>query len=252
MRKPFLLAAAIAALSGCKTAPPSDQPSAERFLDEQIATSAAAISQSQFRLQQTSPALPPTTTPVATIASTSVPVATAVAHPVRAPLIQQAPVAKPVSTSASVTTSATVSSAQPTASSVTSPGVASTIAPVKTPPSAAPLTTAKVIPAASIPPVVQAKITTPPKPLPEPWAISANDATLRRALNKWVQRAGWQLVWDASVDVPINVDAKFTGDFNTAVKHLFQSLSAADVNLSAVLYSGNRVLRVTESGRRAQ
>src|SRR3979490_2260950 len=56
MRNPLLLAAAVAALSGCKTIPPPDQASAERFLDEQIAYSAASISQSQQRLHQTSAA----------------------------------------------------------------------------------------------------------------------------------------------------------------------------------------------------
>lgn len=250
MRKPFLLAAAIAALSGCKSPPPPDQPTADRFLDEQIASSAAAISQSQFRLQQTSPATQPAATPIAPVASISGPIATAVPQPVRPPVVQPPPVTKPVSASASVA-APPLTSAQHAAPAVVS---ASTAAPSTAPkPLATPaLGTAKVIPSSPVPPVVEAKIITPPKPLPEPWVVSANDATLRRALTKWVQRAGWQLVWDASVDVPINVDAKFTGDFNTAVKSLFQSLSAADVNLSAVLYSGNRVLRVTESGRRAQ
>lgn len=252
MLKPLLLAVTIAALSGCKTAPPPDQPSADRFLDEQIASSAAAISQSQFRLQQTSPAPLPAAAPVAPVVSISRPVATAVAQPVRAPLDQQRPVTEPVSASANVAAPAPVTTAKPAESAVVAPGAAATSVPVKTTSTATPVTATKVIPATSVPPVVEAKITTPPKPLPEPWVVSANDSTLRRALSKWVQRAGWQLVWDASVDVPINVDAKFTGDFNTAVKRLFQSLSAADVNLSAVLYSGNRVLRVTESGRRAQ
>jgi len=108
----------------------------------------------------------------------------------------------------------------------------------------------KVIPASPVPPVVIAKAA--PKPVEAPWVVSPGDATLRRALAKWSARAGWQLVWEASVDVPINVTATFTGDFRAAVKSLFQSLSAADVNLSGLLYSGNKVLRVTESGRRAQ
>lgn len=242
MRKPLLLAATIAALSGCKTAPPPDQPSADRFLDEQIASSAAAISQSQYRLQQTSaaPITPKATAPtpaqvmtgVQPTGSSAVPVSTA-ANPVAPSKIAVSPIA---------TTAMPAKPAPPTVVVASSKALAATN--LSTP--------VKALPVTSVPPVVEAKTITPPKPLPEPWAVSPQDATLRRALNKWVQRAGWQLVWDASVDVPINVDAKFTGDFNTAVKRLFQSLSAADVNLSAVLYSGNRVLRVTESGRRAQ
>lgn len=109
----------------------------------------------------------------------------------------------------------------------------------------------KVIPVSPTPPTVVAKVV-PPKPIQEQWAMTASDVTLRRALGKWAAKAGWQLVWEASVDVPINVTATFEGDFRTAVKRLFQSLSAADVNLTGMLYAGNRVLRVTESGRRAQ
>jgi hypothetical protein len=88
---------------------------------------------------------------------------------------------------------------------------------------------------------------------PDPsWIVSPSDGTLRHALAKWAAQAGWQLVWDASVDVPVTVSASFDGDFRYAVKALFSSLSAADVNLSGLMYSGNRVLRVTETGQRAQ
>jgi hypothetical protein len=120
---------------------------------------------------------------------------------------------------------------------------------VKAVPTVAP---AKDFPTAVVPPVVVAKVAPPPKPAPEQWKLNTSDVTLRRALGKWAAKAGWQLVWDASVDVPINVTATFEGDFRSAVKRLFQSLSAADVNLTGMLYAGNKVLRVTESGRRAQ
>jgi len=86
----------------------------------------------------------------------------------------------------------------------------------------------------------------------ESWIVSPADATLRHVLAKWTARAGWQLVWEAPVDVPVTVSASFDGDFRSAVKGLFSSLSAADVNLTGLLYTGNRVLRVTEPGRRAQ
>ena len=248
MRKPLLLAAAVAALAGCKSAPPPDQITSDRFLDEQIALSAASISQAQERLHQTSAA------PVAPVP----PPATPMHQPSHPPLVVSSPGVPPLSAPPQRPAAAVVAQSKPavtpviatvtTASAPTQ--VASATA--KAAPSPVTVVPAKVIPVASVPPVVFTKVTTPPKPLPDPWTVSPNDATLRRALNKWAQRAGWQLVWEASVDVPISVNASFTGDFNTAVKGLFQSLSAADVNLSAVLYSGNRVLRVTESGRRAQ
>lgn len=84
------------------------------------------------------------------------------------------------------------------------------------------------------------------------WTITPAEGTLRTALQAWAEKAGWQLHWEAGVDVPITVSATFTGDFRTAVKALFSALSASEVALNALLYSGNNVLRVTESGRRAQ
>lgn len=89
-------------------------------------------------------------------------------------------------------------------------------------------------------------------PVVQEWVISPTDGSLRVVLGKWSARAGWQLHWDAQVDVPITVSAVVRGDFREAVKSIFGSLSAADVNLSALMYSGNRVLRVTEFGQRAQ
>lgn len=84
------------------------------------------------------------------------------------------------------------------------------------------------------------------------WAVSSSDITLRRTLAKWATRAGWQLQWDAPVDLPLTVNASFTGTFNESVKALFSSLSASDVNLQAMMYTGNRVLRITEPGQRAR
>lgn len=86
----------------------------------------------------------------------------------------------------------------------------------------------------------------------ESWIVSPSDGTLRRVLSKWAARAGWQIHWEAAVDLPVTVGASFEGDFRSAIKGLFSSLSASEVNLSALLYTGNRVLRVTESGQRAQ
>lgn len=86
----------------------------------------------------------------------------------------------------------------------------------------------------------------------ETWIVSPVDGTLRVVLNKWAAQAGWQISWEASVDLPLTVSAEFYGDFKSAVKQLFTSLSASDVNLNALLYTGNKVLRVTEVGRRAK
>lgn len=254
MRNPLLLAAAISLITGCITAPPSSTVSADQLIDEQIAVSASTISQAQLRLHQTASPVPaPPAAPVR-----AVPVVTAVKPAAASIVVMPAPPPAPKivevvqphtgpSPAAQVVADALKSSAL--AKTQTSASTASPAAPTKVASSTVP---AKIIPAAAVPTVVIAKVTPPPKPIPEQWVLNTSDVTLRRALGKWAAKAGWQLVWDASVDVPINVTATFEGDFRSAVKRLFQSLSAADVNLTGMLYAGNKVLRVTESGRRAQ
>ena len=86
----------------------------------------------------------------------------------------------------------------------------------------------------------------------ESWEITPADATLRNSLRKWTEKAGWQLLWEAGSDVPIPVKASFEGDFRTAVLALFDTLSASEVALNALMYRGNKVLRVVEVGHRAE
>lgn len=258
MRNPLLLAAAVAIVSGCQTAPPTDSMPATQLIDDQIALSASTISQAQMRLHQTaSPAPPPSpaqSAPVRAVAvATPVKPAAApiVVMPASAPAPRIVEVVQPHSgpgPAAQVVADALKPSSLAKSPMVSAASSASA-SPVKTSSPAGP---AKNIPASAVPPVVVAKAAPPPKPIPEQWVLNTSDVTLRRALGKWAAKAGWQLVWDASVDVPINVTATFEGDFRSAVKRLFQSLSAADVNLTGMLYAGNKVLRVTESGRRAQ
>ena len=190
----------------------------------------------------------------------------------RAPIVFGASPVKPVAPG-STTTPAPLAASAPVATAVTPPKVIAA-SPSATP-AAAPASPAGTAPKALVtqttaPPKTFTTPSTPPvvfgastpskenvavRPMPPPketWTVSPADATLRRVLAKWTARAGWQLVWEASVDVPVNVNASFDGDFRSAVKRLFSSLSAADVNLNGLMYAGNRVLRVTESGRRAE
>lgn len=253
MRNPLLLAAAVAIVSGCKTAPPPAQVPAEQWIDEQIAFSASTLSQAQLRLHQTSS--PPAAAPTAAVApipakapgagstAVAVPAQAATALPAATPapkVVETKPVAPAVMPAAKIVANA---ARRKPVTAVTASDFGA---------NAVPLQPGKAMPVTPVPPIVVAKAAQPIQPLPEQWVIAASDTTLRRALNKWAVKAGWQLVWEASVDVPINVTASFEGDFRTAVKRLFQSLSAADVNLNGMLYAGNKVLRVTESGRRSQ
>lgn len=213
-------------LAGCSTQPATPQVSAGMVVDEQIAQSANTLSLAQARLHETSAGQQITSLSSAT---------PAMGHPAQ------------LSGSGALITSqrSPTQVKEFTAPAATQPAKV-VIVEIPPPPPKAPLPV-KVVSIAPTP-IVQPIV----KPVEAPWVVSPTDVTVRRVLVKWVARAGWQLVWDASVDVPVTVSASINGDFKSAVKRLFLSLSAADVNLSVLMYSGNKVLRVTESGRRAQ
>ncbi|MEE5177084.1 TcpQ domain-containing protein [Pseudomonas alliivorans] len=232
MRNQFILTVLFLALAGCAATPKTEQLTADQVVDEQMASSAASLSLAQWRLKQTS--LEPA-------ASLPKPIAVAPSAPVS--------VSVPVGAStSSIKAGGSVSGPTPsTKDKLSSSGSKPPVVIA----GAGEQHAAKVMPATKAPAVVIAKTVMPPLPTQEPWVLSPSDVTLRRALTKWAKRAGWQLVWDASEDVPLDVTAKFNGDFVTAVRAVFRSLSA-DVKLVGLTYKDNTVLRVVESGRRAQ
>lgn len=88
-----------------------------------------------------------------------------------------------------------------------------------------------------------------PVPTPDPqWFVTREDSTVRGVLERWSKHAGWQLVWEINVDYPVEAEASITSQFETAVETLTKSLQGADVPPKAIIYRGNRVLRVVARG----
>jgi len=71
--------------------------------------------------------------------------------------------------------------------------------------------------------------------------------TLRAALTRWTQDAGWQLVWDSSRDYRIEAGMTFPRGttLNDAIKETIHSVWMANPTLKADLYRNN-VLVITE------
>lgn len=79
-----------------------------------------------------------------------------------------------------------------------------------------------------------------------PFSVGPNDGTMRQALKRWAQRAGWVFLdqhWGLEVDLPIVSAAIFSADFNDAVTQLMRSTALGTRPLQACMYS-NKVLRV--------
>ncbi|MCK9985449.1 MAG: hypothetical protein AzoDbin1_01921 [Azoarcus sp.] len=88
-----------------------------------------------------------------------------------------------------------------------------------------------------------------PVATPDPqWFVTREDSTVRGVLERWSKHAGWQLVWEIDVDYPVEAEASITSQFEIAVETLTKSLQGADVPPKAIIYRGNRVLRVVARG----
>ncbi|WAC74556.1 toxin co-regulated pilus biosynthesis Q family protein [Roseateles sp. SL47] len=86
-------------------------------------------------------------------------------------------------------------------------------------------------------------------PAVQRWSLSEDDRTLRVALDRWAQQAGWRLFWEMGVDYPITASASINGNFEDAISMVVRSLEQADVPPKAIFYRGNQVLRVIPRGK---
>lgn len=84
-------------------------------------------------------------------------------------------------------------------------------------------------------------------PVPK-WALSESDKTLKVALERWSQTAGWRLLWELGVDYRIGASATVDGSFEEAVGTVMRNLDQAEVPPKAIFYRGNQVVRVVARG----
>ncbi len=85
---------------------------------------------------------------------------------------------------------------------------------------------------------------TPPAAPAEYWQIGPG--SLRLQLGSWAQRKGTALVWKPDTDLDLETGACFEGNFEEAIKTLFEGLKATGSPYTARLYKGNNVLIVED------
>lgn len=78
--------------------------------------------------------------------------------------------------------------------------------------------------------------------------MSARDKTLKAALERWSQAAGWRLLWELGVDYRVDASMSVDGSFEDAVSAVVRSMDQADVPPKAIFYRGNQVLRMVPRG----
>jgi len=90
----------------------------------------------------------------------------------------------------------------------------------------------------------------PPAPAPQRWEVQIADGTLSRALTRWADVVGLQLVWDAPLDKPA-MRAVYEGTFETAVEKLMIDTKATGYELHACAYlNAIRILHVSQTCKR--
>lgn len=80
------------------------------------------------------------------------------------------------------------------------------------------------------------------------WVVRSG-MSLREVLVSWTQFAGWQLVWDMADDFALGADARFTGEFDSAVTQLIDAIAQSGELVSVTLYAGNQTVRVSRNQR---
>ena len=89
----------------------------------------------------------------------------------------------------------------------------------------------------------------PARPAAVPvWDVTPADRTLKAALTRWAEAAGWQLVWELPVDYAVSVRTEIRGSFTEAVEMVAKSMDSAEIPMKAIFYDGNRVLRIVAKG----
>ena len=76
------------------------------------------------------------------------------------------------------------------------------------------------------------------------WDVTPADKTVKAALTRWAEAAGWQLVWELPVDYAVSARTEIKGTFTAAVEAIAASMSTADTPMKVIFYDGNRVLRI--------
>ena len=76
------------------------------------------------------------------------------------------------------------------------------------------------------------------------WDVTPADKTVKAALTRWAEAAGWQLVWELPVDYAVSARTEIKGSFTDAVETVARSMATADMPMKAIFYEGNRVLRI--------
>ncbi|BEV16237.1 toxin co-regulated pilus biosynthesis Q family protein [Herbaspirillum sp. DW155] len=83
-----------------------------------------------------------------------------------------------------------------------------------------------------------------PDPGVQQWQVRRADVSVRRMLQRWGHEAGWQLLWDAPRDFPIETELQLSGRIEQVVSAVVESLAVTDHPVQARINSELRIIRI--------
>lgn len=74
------------------------------------------------------------------------------------------------------------------------------------------------------------------------------DKSFHGALTRWTTEMGWHLSWELDSDYSFGYEARFDDDFMKAIDGVCANLNSSGVSARAVVYEGNKVIRIVAEG----
>jgi hypothetical protein len=76
----------------------------------------------------------------------------------------------------------------------------------------------------------------------------SSDRTYHDSIARWSRDTGWNLSWELDSDYAFSFEADFGDDYIKAIDTLCANLNSAGVPARAVVYQGNKVVRIVMEG----
>lgn len=83
------------------------------------------------------------------------------------------------------------------------------------------------------------------------FSITPQDSNLRNALDRWLQKQGWQLAWKIDDDLPLEFNATFSGDFKSILTQVMQATNHMRTPTRVCKHTNN-VIRVVARAANCQ
>lgn len=74
------------------------------------------------------------------------------------------------------------------------------------------------------------------------WELNSADKTVRIGLSRWATKAGWQLIWKANYDMPVEASVIIPGTFEFAVNEVCRASQYTGKQLIAEMHDKNKVI----------